>query len=176
MPKTKEQKKEILQDLEDKLSRSKSVVFTGFNALEVKDNEELRQNLQANNSEYLVAKKTLLSLALKNSLKIEIEAKHFAGKLATVFSYEDEVSGAKAIAQFSKGKEDKVYFLGGILEGKLISQDEVIALSKLPSQEELYAKLVGTLNAPISGFVNVLAGSLRSLLYTLKAIEEQKSN
>jgi large subunit ribosomal protein L10 len=176
MPKTKDQKKEILQTLEDKLSRSKSIVFSGFNALEVKDNEELRQKLQDNNAEYLVAKKTLLSLALKNSLKLEIDPKQFEGKLATVFSYEDEVAGAKTLADFAKGKEDKVYLLGGILEGKLMSQEQVIALAKLPSKEELYAKVVGSLNAPISGFVNVLAGSLRSLFYTLKAIEEQKSN
>lgn len=176
MPKTKDQKKEILRDLEEKLSRSKSIVFTGFNALEVKDNEELRQKLQDNNSEYLVAKKTLLSLALKNSLKIEVDPKQFEGKLATVFSYEDEVAGAKTVANFSKGKEDKIYFLGGVLEGKLMSQEEISALAKLPSKEELYAKVVGSLNAPISGFVNVLAGSLRSLLYTLKAIESQKTN
>ncbi len=175
MPKTKEQKKEILHDLEDKLSRSKSIIFTGFNALGVKDNENLRQSLQDNQAEYLVAKKTLLSLALKNSLKIEVDSKQFEGKLATVFSYEDEVAGARAVAKFSKGKENKVYFLGGILEGKLISQEQVIALAKLPSKEELYAQLLGSLNAPISGFVNVLAGSLRSLLYTLKAIEAKKS-
>ncbi len=176
MPKTKEQKKEILQKLEDKLKRSKSVVFAGFNALEVKDNEELRRNLQDNQAEYLVAKKTLLSLALRNSLKIEIDPKKFEGKLATVFSYEDEVAGAKAVANFTKGKEDKLYFLGGVLEGKLVSQEDVIALSKIPNREELYAQLVGSLNSPISGFVNVLAGSLRSFLYTLKAIEEQKTN
>ncbi len=96
--------------------------------------------------------------------------------MASVFSYQDEVAGAKTIANFSQGREDKVYFLGGILEGKLVSQEDVIALSKIASREELYAKVVGSLQAPISGFVNVLAGSLRSLLYTLKAIEEQKTN
>jgi len=68
-----------------------------------------------------------------------------------------------------------VSFLGGILEGKFLSKEEVLALAKLPSKQELYAKVVGSLNAPISGFVNVLAGNIRGLVNVLKAIEEKKA-
>lgn len=174
MPKTKEQKKEILQNLEDKIAKSKSIVLAGFNALNVKENEELRENLKQENGEYLVAKKTLLKLAFKNKGLPELAEDSLEGKVAAIFSYQDEVSPAKVLDKFRKNKEDKVYFLAGVLEGKLINKDKVEELAKLPSKEELYAKLVGSINAPVSGFVNVLAANLKSLVYTLKAIQEKK--
>ena len=67
MPKTKLQKQEILRDLSNKIDKAKSVVFAKFDGLEVKDNEELRKKLKETNSEYYVAKKTLMSLAFKEN-------------------------------------------------------------------------------------------------------------
>lgn len=176
MPKNKIQKQEILRNLSEKFKKSKSVVFAGFNALTVKDNENLRAQLRKENSEYYVAKKTLMNLAFKDQIS-DLNVRDFDGKMAAIFSYEDEVAPAKILGNFRKDKEkaNKVFFLGGILENKLLSQAEVEALSNIPSKQELYAKLVGSLNAPISGFVNVLAGNLRSLVQVLKAIEEKKS-
>jgi large subunit ribosomal protein L10 len=176
MPKNKIQKGEILRNLSEKIKKSKSVVFAGFNALTVKDNENLRAQLRKENSEYYVAKKTLMNIAFKDQIK-DLNVRDFSGKLAAVFSYEDEVAPAKILENFRKDKDktEKIFFLGGILENKLLSQAEMEALSKLPSKLELYAKLVGSLNAPISGFVNVLTGNLRGLVYVLKAIEEKKA-
>lgn len=174
MPKSKIQKGEIMRDLTERIKKSKSIVFAGFNALGVKDNEVLRLQLRAENGEYYVAKKTLLGRALKEQGIDNLDTKSLDGKLAVIFSYEDEVAPAKVVDAFRKDKEDKIFFLGGILEGKLLSKTEVEALAKLPSKHELHARLVGTLNAPISGFVNVLAGSIRNLVTVLKAIEEKK--
>jgi len=175
MPKSKIQKGEISRTLSEKIKKAKSMVFAGFNALGVKDNENLRTKLRAENSEYYVAKKTLLNRALQDN-KLDINVRDFDGKVATIFSYEDEVAPAKILGNFrkDKDKEGKIFFLGGILEGKLLSKKEVENLSALPSKTELYAKLVGSLNAPISGFVNALAGNLRNLVNVLKAIEEKK--
>lgn len=176
MPKNKIQKQEILRNLSEKFKKSKSVVFAGFNALSVKDNETLRAQLRKENSEYYVAKKTLMNIAFKDQIS-DLNVRDLDGKLAAIFSYEDEVAPAKILGNFrkDKDKEARVFFLGGILENKLISKAEVEALAKLPSKQELYAKLVGSINAPISGFVNVLAGSLRNLVNVLKAIEEKKA-
>ncbi len=175
MPKNKDQKKEILSNLKEKIKNSKSMVFAGFNALGVKDNESLRDQLRNEKSEYYVAKKTLLNRALKDN-SLDINVRDFDGKVAAIFSYEDEVAPAKIIGNFRKDKEkeNKIFFLGGILEGKLLSKEQVESLAKLPSKHELYAKMVGSLNAPISGFVNALAGNLRNLVNVLKAIEETK--
>jgi len=174
MPKSKIQKQEILRDLLEKFKKSKSVIFTGFNALGVKDNEILRNQLRKEEGEYYVTKKTLMNLALKEN-KIDLNARNFEGKMAAIFSYKDEVAGARIIGNFRKDKEKtkKIFFLGGILGDKLLSKEETESLSKLPGKDELYAKVVGSLNAPISGLVNVMAGTLRGLVNVLKAIENK---
>jgi large subunit ribosomal protein L10 len=176
MPKTKNEKKGILKKLEEKISQSKSVVFAGFDSLGVKENQELREKLGEENNEYLVAKKTLIKLAFEKQGYKDIDMESLSGKVATVFAYDDEISAAKIIDNFRKDKEEKLYFLGGLYEGKMINQQEITALAKLPSREELYAKIVGSINAPVSGLVNVLAANLRNFVYVLKAIEEKKNN
>jgi large subunit ribosomal protein L10 len=176
MPKTKEQKRTILHELNDKITRAKSIIFTKYNALTVKDNEELRSKLRQENNEYYVAKKTLFGLALKDKAIEGLDVKKFEGQVAAIFGYGDEVSPAKIVGEFKKDKEKegKIEFIGGILENKFIGAAEVASLATLPSKKELYAKLVGTINAPVSGFVNVLAGNIRNLVQVLKAVSEKK--
>ncbi len=174
MPKTKIQKAEILRDLDEKIKKSKSIVFASFDALEVKDNEELRNNLKKEKGEYYVSKKTLLDLAFKNNKVNDLDIKNLPGKIATVFAYEDEVSPAKVVLNFKKKHEGKIEFIGGILDGKVINKEDIEKIATLPGKQELYAKLVGSLNAPVSGFVNVLSGNLRGLVTVLKAISDNK--
>jgi len=174
MPKTREQKKEILRDLADKIKRAKSVIFAKFDVLGVKENEDLRNKLRAEDSEYYVAKKTLLDLAFKDSQVKDLKIRDFEGKVAAVFGYKDEIAPARIIGKFKKETPDKIDFIGGILENKFISSETIKALSELPSRQELYTKMVGSLKAPISRIVNVLAGNLRSLVVVLKAIGDKK--
>jgi large subunit ribosomal protein L10 len=174
MPKSKIQKAEILRDLDEKIKKSKSIVFASFDGLEVKDNEELRNNLKKEKGEYYVSKKTLLDLAFKNNKVNDLDIKNLPGKIATVFAYEDEVSPAKVVLNFKKKHEGKIEFIGGILDGKVINKEDVEKIATLPGKQELYAKLVGSLNSPVSGFVNVLSGNLRGLVTVLKAISEKK--
>jgi len=180
MPKTREQKKEILRDLADKIKRAKSVIFAKFDVLGVKENEDLRNKLRAEDSEYYVAKKTLLDLAFKDSQVKDLKIRDFEGKVAAVFGYKDEIAPARIIGKFKKETPDKIDFIGGILDlsaqagSKFISRETVEILSALPSKQELYAKMVGSMKAPVSGFVNVLAGNLRSLVVVLKAIGDKK--
>ncbi len=176
MPKTKEQKRTILKELSDKISRAKSIVFAKYNALTVKENEDLRTKLRKENNEYYVAKKTLFGLALKDKAISGLDIKKFEGQVAAIFGYEDEVSPAKIVGQFKKDKdkEGKIEFMGGILENKYISANEVENLAILPSKSELYGKIVGSINAPVSGFVNALAGNIRNLVNVLKAVGDKK--
>ena len=176
MPKTKEQKRTVLHELKDKISRAKSIIFTKYNALTVKDNEELRVKLREENNEYYVAKKTLFNLALKDKAIEGLDVKNFEGRIAAIFGYDDEVSPAKIVGEFKKDKEktEKIEFVGGILENKFIDANEVANLATLPSKQALYAKIVSSINAPVSGFVNVLAGNIRNLVQVLKAVGENK--
>lgn len=174
MPKTKQQKQVISRDLTERLEKAKSVVFTSFTGLGVKQNEVLRSALVAKDSEYYAAKKTLLKRALVD-MKIEgSEAAQLDGQVAVTFSYGDEVAAVKVIADFRKQNEGKVEFLGGIFENRYLDARSIAALATIPSKTELYAKMVGSLNAPISGFVNVLAGNLRALVRVLSAIQGTK--
>ncbi len=163
-----------MRDLTNRFAKAKSVVFTTFNGLGVKDNEALRSALVEQNSEYYAAKKTLLKLALSDQKVEGADAAILDGQVAATFGYGDEVAPAKVIAKFIKDNEGKVQFLGGILENRYIDAAGVTELSTLPSKEELYAKIVGSINAPVSGFVNVLAANLRSLVRVLSAIQETK--
>lgn len=176
MPKTKEQKRTILKELSDKIAKAKSIIFAKYSGLTVKENEDLRAKLRQENNEYYVAKKTLLSLALKDKAIAGLDVKKFEGQIAAIFGYGDEVSPAKIVGQFKKekDKEGKIEFIGGILENKYIGMSEVANLATLPSRQELYAKIVGSINAPVSGFVNALAGNIRNFVGVLKAIGDKK--
>jgi len=174
MSKTKEQKRTILKELNDKISRAKSIIFTKYSGLTVKENEILRSKLRQENNEYYVAKKTLFDLALRDKAIAGLDVKKFEGQIAAIFGYSDEVSPAKIIGQFKKDKEGKIEFVGGILENKYIGMSEVASLATLPGRQELYGKIVGSINAPVFGFVNALAGNIRNLVQVLKAVGDKK--
>jgi large subunit ribosomal protein L10 len=171
---TRKQKEFIVKDLAEKLKSSKAVVFSDYKGLSVKDMTALRRELLKEGIDFKVAKKTLMDLALKDA-KIEADIIKMEGQLAMAISQRDEVLAAKIIARTAKGNEN-IKILGGILGTKFLKKEEVMALSALPSKEELLAKLVGTLNAPVSGFVNVLSGNLRGLVNVLKAVADSKAN
>lgn len=169
---SKEQKRELVKDLAKKLKDSKAVVFSDYKGLPVKDMTVLRRELKASGIELKVLKKTLISLAMKDA-GIEMNVKKLEGQIALAVSGKDEVVAAKIIAKAAKANEN-LKIVGGILGIKELSAAEVNALAKVLSKEELLAKLAGTLNAPVSGFVNVLAGNLRGLVQALKAISETR--
>ena len=169
MPLTKEQKQKIVEDLVKNLSRQKSLLFVDFRGLKVKDMTDLRKKIKEIGGLLKVAKKTLMKLAFERTeLKLEGELK---GEIALVFGFEDPISSFKTIYQFSQTNEN-IKILSGIFEGKFIGKEEVITLAQLPSKEELLARLVGGISAPISGFVNVLQGNIKGLIFVLSAIKK----
>lgn len=174
MAKTRAQKEQIVSDLKDKLSKIKSLVFAEFSGLSVNDMEGLRQAARDENVEVSVAKKTLMGIAASEAGLKNVDTDGLPNSVVTLFGYEDEVVPAKLVADFAKTHEG-VQIVGGVIEGEFTASEQMIALSKLPGKQELYAKLVGSLNSPMSGFANVLAGNLRGLVTALKAIQEQKA-
>ncbi len=169
---TKDQKKKLVKDLAEKVKSSKSVVFADFKGVKVKDLTELKKELRKEGVDFKVSKKTLINIAFKEA-GIDVDTRKMEGQVAVSISSRDEVAPAKIIEKFSK-KNENLKILGGILENKLLGIDQVKALAKLPSKEELLGILVGTIKAPISGFVNVCAGNIRGLVQALKAISEKQ--
>jgi large subunit ribosomal protein L10 len=173
MPKTRQEKEAIVAELADKLARMKTVVFTSVSGYTMDDANNLRQKGSEQGVELLVAKKTLLVRALEaNGHKVG--KNDLEGSILTSLGYNDEVAAAKLMAEFAKDRDD-ITLVGGILEGEFVGTEAIKQLATLPSREELLAKVVGSINAPVSGFVNVLAGNLRNFVYVLNAVKESKA-
>ncbi|PIT87169.1 MAG: 50S ribosomal protein L10 [Candidatus Magasanikbacteria bacterium CG10_big_fil_rev_8_21_14_0_10_40_10] len=173
MPKNLQQKQDSVSSLAQSLKAGKGAVFANFQGLKVSESQELRKSSRSEGVEMLAAKKTLVKLACQQAGLQDVDPTEFNGAIATFISANDEVSAARVVNRFAKDHE-LVKIFGGILEGKFITSDEVKNLANLPNRTELLAKLVGTLNAPVSGFVNVLAGNLRALVSVLNNIKEAK--
>jgi len=165
---TKEQKKRAVEDLKKNIDKQKSIVFVDFSKVNSKDIFAFRRKLKAAGCTLKVSKKTLLGIAFgeKYALIWKQAKEQIPGQLAVVFGIEDEVAPAKFSVQFSKENEN-LKILGGIFENKFIDKIEVVALSSIPSKEELMAKLVGSIASPVSGFLNVLQGNIKGLLNVL---------
>jgi len=171
MPKSRSQKHEMVSDLSASLKESKGVVFVNPGNINVTDVTTLRQNCNKSGVRYVVAKKTLLTIALKDA-GIDLNANELQGTVGLAISH-DEIAPAKVLAEFGKGREGFT-MLGGILERQFIDGKGVKALASLPSKQELLGTLVGTLQAPISGFVRVLNGNVSGFVRVLGAIKDQK--
>jgi large subunit ribosomal protein L10 len=168
------QKEQVVASLTEQFKGMKAAAFAQVSGLTMPQSDELRSKAQENGVEVVIAKKTLLAIAAKEAGIENIDPKTLEGSIITAIGLEDEVAAAKLLKEFGKANDDAVVLAGGVLEGNGISAEEVNQLAALPSKEELYAKLVGSLNSPVSGFVNVLAGNIRGLVTVLGAVRDNK--
>lgn len=181
MPKTRQQKEETIQQLTDKLKRAKSVVFADYKGLNMSQLSALRTALHQTEAEFTVTKNNLLKLALKNSPPAARSAgglsiansQLFQGPTATLFSYAEEVSPMKILVKALKDAGVGAIKMG-LLDGQVMDNLQINRLAQLPSKDELRAKVVGSLGAPLYGIVGVLQGNLRNLVYVLDQIRQQK--
>ena len=160
MPITKSQKGQILKDLEEKFSRAKAVYFAENKGLSVKNVSALRKILRESGVDFVVAKKTLMKIAAKNQNLPEISDEVLTGPIAAVIGYADMIIPSKIVKDFGDTVENKVVLTGGIMEGRLLTKAQAIELASLPSKQQLLARLVGTMKAPLTGFYMVLKGIL----------------
>lgn len=171
--KTRAQKEQTIQELEDKLSRAKSVVFADYQGLTMSQLAEIRSKLAESGATFSVTKNTLLERALKNQKLAISDDKMFEGPIATLFAYEDEITPIKVL---TKGLKD--FQIGkvkaGLLNGEALDAASINKLASLPSREELLGKVVGTLGAPLYGLAGVLQALPRNLVYALDQIRISK--
>lgn len=168
------QKTDVISELNETFSRAKFAVVTDFSGLKVTELEKLRKNLRSSDAQIQVAKNTLLRLAVKGTA-YEGLTDSFTGTTAVAVGFNEPVGPAKTLTAFAS--EFKAFTIRlASLEGSLLTADDVLALSKLPGRDELLAKLLGTMAAVPTGFVRVLSAIPQKLLYALSAIKEQKEN
>jgi large subunit ribosomal protein L10 len=163
-----------VSELNKTFSKAKFAVVADYRGLKVTELEKLRTSLREQNAQIQIAKNTLLRLAVKGT-EYEGLTDDFTGTTAIAFSFEEPVGPAKALAEFGKEYE-ALQIRSGALEGKVLDADDIIALSKLPSKEQLLGQLCGVLSAVPTKLVRTLSAAPNNLVYALQAIKDQKEN
>jgi large subunit ribosomal protein L10 len=173
---TRAAKESAVATLSDDLGRLKLAVMTDYRGLTVREVEELRGELRAQNISYRVTKNTLLRLATQNQPAFKgIDPTTFTGPMALALGFDDEVAPARIIFQYAK-THDALEIVGGLTgDGEVLTAAQVKALANLPTREQLIAQLVGTIAAPLSGLVGVMAGNVRSIINLLNALSESRA-
>lgn len=165
----------VVEEMKEKLQSAQGAVFVGFSGLTVADVTKLRRKFREGGVEYKVIKNTLTRIAADELGYNALDA-IFEGPTALAYSTEDAVAPAKILKEFIKEtKTEALTVKAGIADGQVIDAAAVEALASLPSREELLAKLVGSMQAPISGLVNVLQGNIRNMVYVLDAVRAKKA-
>jgi large subunit ribosomal protein L10 len=169
-------KEQAVDTLSGELGRIKLAVMTDYRGLTVRQIEELREVLRKERITYRVTKNTLLRLAAsKNPALADVDPATFSGPMALAMGYDDEVAPARVIFQYAK-THDALEIVGAITgDGVVLDAAQVKALATLPTKEQLLAQVVGTIAAPLSGFVGVMSGNVRSIINLLNALSEAKA-
>lgn len=168
---TRQQKEEILKELALKFKNAKSVAFGQYAGMTVEEMQAMRGEMREAGVEFKVAKRTLFKLAAKEA-GIELPEEIIEGTVGAAFSNEDIVSGPKLLKKTAKEIEP-VKLLGGVMEGKVLSIDDMRELADIPSKEELLAKFVGMLSGPLQNFYGLLTGPTSSLARAFTAYADQ---
>lgn len=170
------QKKELLvAEVVEKLQKSKALIFANYQGLTHRQLEELKKKIKPLEAEISVTKNTLLKRALNQTgdLKAIEDEKSLEQPTATIFIYNDLVAPLKELAKVIKELSlPSIKF--GILDKKMISAEQVLKLSSLPSKEVLIAQLLGNMKSPITGLAYALNWNLQKFVMTLKVISEKK--
>lgn len=169
---TRQQKEQIVDTIAQKIKESKAIVFTDYRGLSVEEMTEIRKELRAKGIELKVMKQSLFKLAVKKA-GADIEVEGLANHPVAIAFGDDEVDPAKTIHEFSK-KHENLEMLGGALNGKTITEEELKTLALMPSREEMYGRVVGSLASPIRGIMGVLQGNLRGIVSVLNQYAESK--
>lgn len=167
-----EQKQQIVEQLVESIKSAQAGVLLDYRGLTVEQDTKLRNELRSAGVDYHVVKNSLTRFAVKEIGFDDLDSV-LKGPTALALS-NDPVAPSKVLVKFAKDN-DVVSIKAGFIEGKVIGADEINALAKLPSKEELIAKLMGSLNSPASGLVNVLQANIRSLAQVLNAYADKKA-
>ena len=170
---TKAFKQEKVEKLKEQFAKATVAVVTEYRGLSVEDITKLRRALQKENGDYTVVKNTLAKIALQGT-QFEAMAETLQGPIAIAFGYADQAAPAKVLTKFCKDNKKDIPVNAAVLDGKLLSKEETKALANLPSKEELYAKMLGSINSPASGIANSISAVMRQLVYTMDAVRKQK--
>ena len=169
---SKESKQEVINHINERFKTTPSIFVLEYKGLTVKELENVRNDLRKTNSELKVVKNTLLKKAAENTEADKLN-ELFIGSTAIAFCDKDSAETAKVFVKSAKAYE-LLNIKGALLEGKVVSVDEIETISKLPSREELIAQFSGLLNSPMTNLLYALQNMQTKFLYALEALKEKK--
>ena len=167
-----EKKKSIVEDLHERFSKSKVLIVTDYKGLDVTTINALRRKLREADVEYKVVKNSLMVRAAEDT-DIDLIKESFKGPNAIAISYDDPVAPAKVLTDFAK-ENQKLEIKLGVMNGKVMDQDAIKALSALPSKEALIGQLLSVINGVPTGLVRTLNAVPGGFVNVLQALKDQK--
>lgn len=168
-----ESKRALVADLKEKFSKTGLAVITNYRGFTVGEITDLRKRLHKNNADYKVAKNTLLKLAIKDTNLIELE-KLLEGPTAILLGYGEPTECAKTLVDFLKEIE-KGEIKGGLLDGKLLTKEEIRTFAALPSRDVLMGQIAGLLIANTQSIVSIFEGLIRDIAVLTEEVAKKKS-
>ena len=167
-----EAKKQVVEEIKEKIQNSKSVIFVDYKGLTVAEVSALRNKFREAGAEYKVYKNTLVRKAL-NEMGVSAFDADLNGPTAMAFG-PDETGAAKIFAQAVKELPEKIKLKSAYVDNAYIDEQGVKALAEMPSREEPIAKVPGSMQEPIANIAGVLSAMLRGVVVALNAIAEKK--
>ncbi len=172
MPKSRQLKQQMFGEYQDRVSRAQAIVWSGFKSLTVQQAQDIRAQLRPLGAEMMVVKNTVIHKALTES-ELPYDEAMMSGANVVTFMYDDIAGATKVIADYARTHEAFFQVKGGLLGGSVLNASQVAALVDLPSRDVLLSRVVGSMQAPITNFVSVLAGVMRGLVNVLDARAKQ---
>ncbi|MDD4924508.1 MAG: 50S ribosomal protein L10 [Dehalococcoidales bacterium] len=162
------EKEKWIEEIQEAMTKCKSGIMTEYLGMKNADLTLLRRKLGESGIDYMVVKNTLARFAADNANKGFLK-ESLNGPMAIAFGYRDEVEPAKVLSEFMDASETRLQIKGGFIGDQLLTAEDVKTLATIPSREVLIAQVLGAMQGPISGFVNVCAAPMRGLVTVLQA-------
>jgi large subunit ribosomal protein L10 len=174
MSKSRTQKEELLKKYKDLIESKSGYLLVNSDKIDTATITTLKKELQNVKSGYTVVKNNIFKIALQENNQ-PLQLQEFSGPTAVIFFNEDPTQPAKLIKKIQKDME-LLAPRCGVYENEFLTDQRVMELADIPSREVLLSRLVGTMNAPLTGFMNAVTGNIRSFTILLNGISEKKAN
>lgn len=169
----KPEKVELVERIQRNFKKADATFIAEYQGIKAVEMNDFRKIMKGSSVDFVVVRNTLARLAVKGT-GLETVSGELKGPTAIAFSYKDAAAAAKALTQYAK-TQPRLKLRVGTLGAKVISLDEIKYLAELPPREVLLGRLLGSMKSPAAGFVMVLSGVPRKLLYALNAIKDGKA-
>ena len=169
---TKSRKEELLAQYDELIKNGRAIFLAEYSGMNVKRMNDLRNRVYDAEGTLHVTKNTLLQIALENSDK-KIPANFLEGQLATGFALKEAPSLAKVLVDFAR-EEEKVTLRGGFLGNEFVSAQQIEALAKLPSLDQLRSQIIGVISAPARNVASVVASGVRQVVNVVDAYAKKE--